>query len=65
MREAVELFEPNVAACPQSANAYDSLGGAYMEGGGRESAIKNYQRSPGLNPQNANAAERLKRLGEK
>jgi cytochrome c-type biogenesis protein CcmH/NrfG len=52
----------NVEAFPNSANAYDSLGEAYMVKGDKELAIRNYQRSLELNPQNKNAIEMLKKL---
>lgn len=59
---AVAVFRLNVEAFPSSANAYDSLGQAYMVKGDKELAIKNYQRSLELNPQNTNAVEMLKKL---
>jgi tetratricopeptide (TPR) repeat protein len=62
VKEAIEIFKLNVEAYPQSANAYDSLGEAYMINGDKELAIKNYQRVVELNPQNNNAVETLKKL---
>lgn len=62
VREAIEIFKLNVEAYPQSANVYDSLGEAYMVNGDRELAVRNYQRAVELDPQNANAAEALKKL---
>lgn len=59
---AVAVFRLNVEAFPDSANAYDSLGEAYMVNGDKELAIRNYQRSLELNPRNTNAAEMLKKL---
>jgi tetratricopeptide (TPR) repeat protein len=60
--EAIEIFKLNVEVYPQSANAYDSLGEAYMTNGDKEFAIRNYQRAVELNPQNTNAIEMLKKL---
>lgn len=60
--DAIEIFTLNVEAYPQSSNAYDSLGEAYMKNGDKELAIKNYRRSLELNPQNTNATEMLKKL---
>lgn len=60
--EAIEVFKLNVAAYPRSANAYDSLGEAYLTHGDREQAIRSYRRSLELNPQNANAVEKLRTL---
>jgi len=62
IREAIEIFKLNVAAYPQSANVYDSLGEAYAMSGDKEPAIKSYQRAVELNPQNTNAVEMLKKL---
>jgi len=59
---AVAVFRLNVEAFPASANAYDSLGEAYMVKGDKELAIRNYQRSLELNPENTNAVEMLKKL---
>ena len=65
VREAVEIFKLNVEMYPLSANAYDSLGEAYAEAGDKALAIQNYKKSLELNPQNANAAEALKKLEAK
>jgi predicted Zn-dependent protease len=60
--EAIEVFKLNVSDHPQSANVYDSLGEAYMKGGERELAVRNYKRSVELDPDNTNAVEMLKKL---
>jgi CubicO group peptidase (beta-lactamase class C family) len=60
--DAIEVFRLNVELYPQSSNTYDSLGEAYMESGNKEEAIRNYKKSLELNPANANAVERLKKL---
>lgn len=65
VKEALEIFKLNVEMFPQAFNTYDSLGEAYLAAGEREQAIRNYKRSLELNPQNTNAAEVLKRLGQK
>jgi len=52
----------NVEMNPQSANAHDSLGEAYMINGNKELAIKNYKKSLELNPDNTNAKEMLNKL---
>ena len=62
MENAIKLFELNVEEYPNSANTYDSLGEAYMNAGNKELAIKNYEKSLQLNPQNKNAEEMLKKL---
>ena len=60
--EAIAIFKLNVEAYPQSFNVYDSLGEAYMINGDKELAIKNYQKSVELNPQNTGGIEMLKKL---
>src|SRR5262245_5510500 len=64
VKDAIEVFKQNVADYPQSANSYDSLGEAYMVNGDRELAIKNYERSVELAPDNTNGVEMLKKLRE-
>ncbi|HWS54148.1 MAG TPA: serine hydrolase [Pyrinomonadaceae bacterium] len=62
--DAVEVFKLNVEDHPQSSNAYDSLGEAYMVAGDREQAIRNYRKSVELNPGNAHGVEMLRKLEE-
>lgn len=62
---AIAVFKTNVELYPKSANAYDSLGEAYMAHGDRELAIANYRKSLELNPQNQNAVEMLKKLEQR
>jgi len=61
-RDAIRIFELNVAEHPQSANAYDSLGEALMKKGDRDRAIASYRKSLELNPENKNATEMLAKL---
>jgi len=61
-QDAISVFEGNVQEYPQSANAYDSLGEAYMKAGQKDLAIQNYEKSLQLNPKNQSAAEMLKKL---
>jgi CubicO group peptidase (beta-lactamase class C family) len=65
VKEAIEVFKMNVEDFPNSSNAFDSLGEAYMSNGDKELSIKNYQRSLELDPNNANAIEMIKRLQKK
>ncbi|MBN1350614.1 serine hydrolase [candidate division KSB1 bacterium] len=60
--DAVEIFKLNAETYPDAFNTYDSLGEAYMVLGNNKSAIKNYEKSLKLNPQNLNAIEKLKAL---
>jgi len=60
--EAVEIFKLNVETFPQSANAYDSLGEAYMAHGDKELSIANYKKSLELDPKNSNATKKIASL---
>ena len=60
--EAIDVFKLNVLAFPKSANAYDSLGEAYLESGDKKSAAENYKKSLELDPENGNAREVLKKI---
>lgn len=62
LAHALEIFKLNVSMFPKSANAFDSLGEAYAEKGDKALAIKNYEQSLKLNPQNRNAEEQIKKL---
>jgi len=64
-KEALEIFKLNVFLYPNSANVYDSVAEAYEANGNRELAISNYKRSLELDPKNTNAAQQLKRLGQR
>jgi cytochrome c-type biogenesis protein CcmH/NrfG len=56
------VFEVNVKTHPDSWNAYDSLGEAYMTAGQKDLAVKNYEKSVELNPKNSGGVEMLKKL---
>ncbi len=60
--ESIEVFRLAVLVFPRSANAFDSLGEAYMEAGDKSLAIKNYEKSLELDPDNRNAVEMLEKL---
>jgi hypothetical protein len=60
--EAIRVFEANVADYPESWNVHDSLGEALMKAGKSEAAIRSYERSLELNPENAGAERALGRL---
>lgn len=60
--QAIEIFKLNVEAYPSSANVYDSLAEAYLLSGNKELAIKFYEKSIELNPENRGAIEALKKL---
>lgn len=60
--DAIEIFKLNVEMFPQAANAYDSLGEAYMANGNKELSIASYKKSLELDPKNTNATAALNRL---
>lgn len=62
IKEALEIFKINVEEFPESWNCYDSLAEAYMESGEKELAIKNYERSLEMNPNNENGKKMLEKL---
>ena len=62
---AIRLFVVNVIFHPASSNVYDSLGEAYMDAGNKKEAVKNYERSLALDPNNNNAVRMLKKLKDK
>ncbi|MDR3714459.1 MAG: serine hydrolase [Puia sp.] len=64
MKEAIDVFKYNLAANPNSANAYDGLAEGYDAIGEKQLAIENYKKSAGLNPRNSYAADRIKKLEE-
>lgn len=61
-QSAIRIFKFIVRLYPESSNAYDSLGEAYMVAGNIEIAIQNYEKSLKLDPLNTNATEKLKEL---
>lgn len=65
LKVAIETFKFVVSEYPESSNAYDSLGEAYMMAGEKELAIKNYEKSLELNPKNDNAKKMLEDLRKK
>jgi CubicO group peptidase (beta-lactamase class C family) len=63
MADAILVFQKNVELHPDSWNAYDSLGEAYMKNGDKDLAVKNYRKSVELKPTNENGQAALKKLG--
>jgi tetratricopeptide (TPR) repeat protein len=59
---AQDIFKVNTILYSESFNAYDSYAEACMIIGEIDLAIKNYNNSLRLNPQNINAVEMLKKL---
>jgi tetratricopeptide (TPR) repeat protein len=63
--DAIAVLALNTEVYPESANAYDSLGEAYMKCGDDLNAIKFYRRSLELNPENNTALEMLEILADR
>ena len=61
--EAIAVFTINTELYPASANVWDSLAEAYLNKGDTENAIRYYKKSLGLDANNPNAIEQLKKLG--
>jgi peptidase S41-like protein len=60
--DAIEIFKLIVSEFPGSANAYDSLGEAYLRNGDGKLSLANYERSLELNPENFNAEDQIERI---
>jgi hypothetical protein len=58
----VEWERLNVQSYPDSSNAYDSLGEAYMKSWQKQLAIENYKKSLEEDPTNDNAKQKPKDL---
>lgn len=64
LQQALEVFKLNVRLFPQSANAFDSLGEAYLATGDNANAKDNYTKSLALNPENDGAKKALEKIGQ-
>ena len=64
IQDAIKIFELYIDEFPESWNAYDSMGEAHMMNNDKEPAKKYYRKSLELNPDNTNAEEMLKKLGD-
>lgn len=62
VKDAIEIFRLIVQEFPHSANAYDSLGEAYLQDGNRELSLANYEKSLAMNPDNFNAEDQIERI---
>lgn len=59
---AIQYFKFNVANYPDSFNAYDGLGEAYLMINDKNKALENYEKSLRLNPNNENAKQMIDKL---
>ena len=62
--KAVFTLRLNVASFPESFNAHDSLGEAYLKSKKFELARKHYQQSISINPENENARKMIAKIDE-
>jgi pimeloyl-ACP methyl ester carboxylesterase len=60
--EAILIFTLNTEAYPGSANAFDSLAGAYQLSGNKQQAIRFYKKSLEVNPNNESVRIKIKEL---
>lgn len=61
-RDGIRIFLLATRLFPNSANLFDSLGEAYLFVGDNSKAIKSFEKSVSLYPENQNAIDRLKQL---
>ncbi len=61
---AINIFRLNTVGYPESFNTWDSLAEGYMENGDFMNAVKYYEKSLEINPNNGNAVEVLERIRE-
>lgn len=62
LKDAVEIFKLNTYLFPRSGNAFDSYGEALLKNGNKEEAIKAYQKSIALSPDNEHGKKVLETL---
>lgn len=60
--EALEIFKLNTISYPNSSNAFDGLGDAYVEVRKKDSAISSYQRAIDLDKNNVQSLDKLTNL---
>ena len=62
LKEAIAVFKLIADVFPNSANAYDSLGEAYLKNGNRELSLFNYSKSFAMDPDNFNAEDQIEQI---
>ena len=60
--DAIKIFELNIKLFANSANAYDSLGAAFLNSGDNKAALLNYKKSLALDANNPGAKEIVAKL---
>jgi CubicO group peptidase (beta-lactamase class C family) len=61
-KTAIEIFKVNTEQYPTSGDVWDSLAEAYYKAGDRETAIKDYEKSITLDPNNENGKKMLRKI---
>lgn len=62
VKAAVEVLKLNTEQFPKSFNVWDSLAEAYYQAGNREEAIRNYEKSLQINPNNVGGKRMLDKI---
>lgn len=62
LTEAIAIFKLIIAEFPNSANAYDSLGEAYLQAKDSIQALQNYEKSLQMNPDNFHAEDVIEQI---
>jgi CubicO group peptidase (beta-lactamase class C family) len=62
VKAAIEVLRLNTEQFPKSFNVWDSLGEAYYNAGNLEEAVKNYEKSLRINPNNEGGKRMLEKL---
>src|SRR4030095_11742481 len=60
--DAVQIFKLNTISYPNSSNAFDSLGDAYVEVRDKDSAIISYQKAIDIDKNNIQSLDKLNHL---
>tara|TARA_R110002072_G_scaffold261323_4_gene420105 strand:+ start:713 stop:1906 length:1194 start_codon:yes stop_codon:yes gene_type:complete len=63
--KSLKLFQLNIANYPNSSNAFDSLGKAYLTNGDNRKALENYKKALTLNPKSKILKQIIKELENK
>jgi CubicO group peptidase (beta-lactamase class C family) len=63
-KTAIEIFKVNTEQYPSSGDVWDSLAEAYYKDGDKETAIKDYEKSIALDPNNENGKKMLQKIKE-
>ena len=60
--KAISIFKVNTELYKTDANAWDSLGEAYLKNGEEENALKSYKKALALDPTSKSAKEMIQKL---